>query len=873
MTPARSISQRIRTWALVGIAGLFVVLTYLASRPLRLELAVMGLTLALVTSVVHRRTPRIEAWRFIAGPLVFLVAVLATEAIGGVRGERAGLIRQGAALGLKGVALAWSAVAIARLGAGGWVAAAWRAVPPALLAYVLLVVNASSTAVTLCLAVVALWGIPAGWLRELPSTRAGKLQAVMLVMLAPMAFLFSAGIHIGEGDRTMIGGQDTAGLIGSLQSLLLLFWLTLPLRLVLRGFKYLMLGLSIRMRLVLTYFLSTVVPGLLVVVLVGVAVFAGIGTLRARVASNLVSHDLEALAARMDETRLCPSALLENLAAGFYAHARIDTTRTTEADSVIVPAEIAVLADSLLPRELGPLEIVGPGVSMMAVKPDTWIRLAQRGSWALPDTLVFGPEMLSISSQGTAIIAVNGGRAAFFAARPLQRPGIVRVLARPLDEDVVEGYKRIVGADLIISPTATMTMAPEGSDVRLTHDERRDSVAPISTRPLGQGQGLFSRQLRHGICELQATRDTSDVGRMRGVVVVRTSLAGLAASLFTTQGINVVVVVVVGVLAGLIVIAAVFTTVIGFSLNGTIATSMLALKRGAERLRQGDLDARIETHARGEMGRLAASFNQLARDLKDLVSQVAEKERLDRELQIAREIQVNLLPGALPQVNGLELAAISRPAREVAGDYYDALMVEPGRLVLVVADVSGKGVAAAMLMSNLQSALHVLLSQNLRLDTIVTRLNTLVCRNSPAEMFITLFIGMIDTRTFRLDYVNAGHDEPLIIRGDGTLRLGACGLLLGMFPEAAYTVGSVELRGGDLLALYSDGLTESMSSTEEEFGVERLEHALRAAAGRTARDVLSTVLEEVRSHTVADELPSDDLTFLVASVIEIPPAG
>ena len=852
-------------WMLIGLAGLFVLITFLASRQVRIELAALGLAVVLLSALVRRRAPVIEIWRFIAGPLVFLLTVLASEAATGLWGARAGLLTRALTLALDVLGVGWSVLALARLGAGGWYDRSWRALLPACLAYLLVVVRASPTAVSLCLVAVALWGIPTGWLEGLASTRIGRWQTGLLILLTPLAFIFTAAVNISGPEVAVAGTQEkVSGMVGSVEDFLLFFWLTLPLRLILRGFKHLMLGLSIRMRLLLTYFFSTLVPGTLAFVLVGVAVFAGIGTLRARVVSNLVTQDLEALASQLDDIRLSSFAPHDSLAAGLYARGSVDTTAT---EAIVVPADLALLADSLLPSALGTLHVGALPSGRVAATPDAWVRLAQRASWALPDTLRVDSGMFASSSRGTAIASIGRGRAALLAAELTPQPQLVRILARPLNESVVERYKEVVGTDLIISPTATMTLRPQGSEVTLTDEGEADSVAPIATRVSNEGRGLFSRQLRHGICELQAATDTTDAGRMRGVVVVRTSLAGLAARLFATRGINLVVVVVVGVLAGLIVIAAFFTTVIGFSLNGTITSSMTALKRGAERLRQGDLDARIETPARGEMGRLADSFNGLAHDLRRLVHQVAEKERLDRELQIAREIQVNLLPGLLPDVKGLELAATSRPAREVGGDYYDALMVEPGRLVLVVADVSGKGVAAAMLMSNLQSALHVLLSQELPLDTVVGRLNSLVCKNSPPEMFITLFIGVVDTLRLQLDYVNAGHDEPLIIRGDSTLRLGPGGLLLGMFPEATHRTGHIELHAGDVLALYSDGVTEAMNAGEEEFGVTRLEEALRSAAGLTAADTLAAVLAEVQRHIGEEAAPYDDLTFLVARVV------
>lgn len=857
----RAPSARRHPWAAALLAALFLVPTFLAAGQFRLELAAVGAAVGLLAAMVRHRSHTVERWRFICGPVVFLGAAAASDLLSS--GMRGGLppLRQAFALVLRSLGLGWSVLALLRLGLGRWTAVSRRAVIPALIAYLLIVANAGSVAVSVLLAVLALWGIPTHWLPE-PRGRVATWQTWLLVLMTPLAFVFGSQIHVAGGEVDIDGGgQRASGILGSLQTLLLLVWLTLPPRLLLRGFRHTMRGLSIRMRLLLTYVFSTLLPGFLALVLVGVVVFAGIGTLRARVASNLITQDLEDLALQLDHERLGVPALRDSLVSGLYARGRADT-----AVAVIIPPDVSSLADSLLPKERGPLEIAGLE-GPTGASTGSWIKIAQRGPWSLPDTLTVDPAMLSTENRGTSLVPIGNLRAAFAAAVAVEGSDLVHVLARPLNEHVAEGYKRIVGADLIISPTASMWFTSQGSEVTMRPAGTRESAVAIATRISNENRSLFHRPIRQGICELQTSRDSDAVSRVRGVVLVRTSLAGLVGSLFTTRGINLAVVVIEGVLAALILVALVFTTVIGFSLNGTITSSMAALKQGAQRLSQGDLDVRIEMPARGEMGRLAESFNRLAQDLKRLVQQVAEKERLDRELQIAREIQLNLLPGLLPQVKGIQLAATSSPAREVGGDYYDAIMIEPGRLVLVVADVSGKGVAAAMLMSNLQSALHVLLSQDLPLDAVVGRLNALVCKNSPPEMFITLFIGVIDTRRFILDYVNAGHDEPLVLRTDSTMRLRPCGLLLGMFPDATYATGHLDLEVGDVLALFSDGVTEAMNASEEEFGTERLEEALRGSAGADAAQMLAAVVERVQTHVGPDATPADDLTMLVVRIV------
>ena len=222
---------------------------------------------------------------------------------------------------------------------------------------------------------------------------------------------------------------------------------------------------------------------------------------------------------------------------------------------------------------------------------------------------------------------------------------------------------------------------------------------------------------------------------------------------------------------------------------------------------------------------LALFANQVAIALETahLHRQALEKERLERELDLAAEIQRGLLPERVPQIAGYELAAWSRSARHVGGDYYDLINVRDGRVAAVLADVSGKGMPAALLVSTIHSALRLLIGSRPVGPELVGDLNRHISRSSASNRFITLFIAELDPSRDRIDFVNAGHNPALLIRQSGNVdELGSSGLPIGLFSDSTFEQGSASMSRGDLLCAYSDGITECLSPTEEEFGLDRL---------------------------------------------------
>ncbi|HEY3296307.1 MAG TPA: GAF domain-containing SpoIIE family protein phosphatase [bacterium] len=249
-----------------------------------------------------------------------------------------------------------------------------------------------------------------------------------------------------------------------------------------------------------------------------------------------------------------------------------------------------------------------------------------------------------------------------------------------------------------------------------------------------------------------------------------------------------------------------------------------------------------------------------------LLEENVGKKRLEEQLAMARRVQHGFLPRQIPYCPGLDVAARCRFCLEVAGDYYDIIPLPTGETVLAVGDVSGKGAGAALLMANLQASLRTAVGMGIPLTDIVSRINELIHRNTPPEQFITFFVGMFDPVRMEFTYVNAGHNPPLLLRRDGvTEALDVGGLLLGTFLGFAYHQATVPLSKGDVLLMYTDGVSEAMSEHSEEFGEDRIRTLLREHATHPPDAILDDLERRVLQYTGSDLL-EDDFTLLAAKV-------
>ena len=276
-------------------------------------------------------------------------------------------------------------------------------------------------------------------------------------------------------------------------------------------------------------------------------------------------------------------------------------------------------------------------------------------------------------------------------------------------------------------------------------------------------------------------------------------------------------------------------------------------------------DGRVLDFTPGDARLLALFANQAAAaiDTTRLHREAIERERIERELELAAAIQRQLLPRELPRLSGLELAGSTLPTRQVGGDYFDFFPLSRGRLGFVVADVSGKGIPAALLVSTVHAAIYLQIDASETIVDLVSRIDKHLQRFSATHKFLTLFFGVLEPKAGILRYVSAGHNPALLARSSGGIeRLWATGVPLGLVPNGSWTEESVPFGPGDLLCAYTDGFTEASNADEEEFGLERLEEELTGGLSLPARELSDRLFRAVAGF--AQGVPQyDDQTLLI----------
>src|SRR5688572_13663904 len=276
------------------------------------------------------------------------------------------------------------------------------------------------------------------------------------------------------------------------------------------------------------------------------------------------------------------------------------------------------------------------------------------------------------------------------------------------------------------------------------------------------------------------------------------------------------------------------------------------------------------TNADRELLSGAADVFALLIENARLSDRALEQEKLRRDLALAGEVQRRLLPAQPPARSDAAFAAFTLPARTVGGDYYDFLELQDDRLAIAVADIAGKGIPAALLMSAVQASLRVMAAEpGLPSSRLVSQMNRFLHRSTATSSYATFFYAQLDIRGRRLHYVNAGHNPPYLVRRQGEVveivELSTGGTVLGLFPEADYEDGSADLLPGDLLVAFTDGVTEARDTAGEEFGEERVKALLRAAAGASAEELSAALARQIREWTAGAE-QHDDITFVIAKV-------
>ena len=328
----------------------------------------------------------------------------------------------------------------------------------------------------------------------------------------------------------------------------------------------------------------------------------------------------------------------------------------------------------------------------------------------------------------------------------------------------------------------------------------------------------------------------------------------------------------------LFLLAEIAALVVGVSMTRSITGAVHDLYVGTNQVRTGDFTHRIPIHGGDQLAELGGSFNEMTANLERLVQVEKDRQRIQSDLEIAREVQNQLYPREVPEVPGLRIRAARSPARVVSGDYYDFQRLAGGELAVAIGDVAGKGISAALLMATIQSSIRMEMrafleasaaapgrgsaQHSISTSAMVSQLNKHLYEFTAAEKYATFLFAVYEPAMSTLTYTNAGHLPPILVRGGVCSRLEVNGTVVGAFPFVTFEESRLRLEPGDLLVLFTDGITEPENAYGEMYGEERLSDLVCRNAQRDEDEIIEAIMQSVRQWTGSDEL-QDDMTLML----------
>jgi len=314
------------------------------------------------------------------------------------------------------------------------------------------------------------------------------------------------------------------------------------------------------------------------------------------------------------------------------------------------------------------------------------------------------------------------------------------------------------------------------------------------------------------------------------------------------------------------IIAVAMGIVISIRITGPIKN----LVDGTRHLAAGDLEYKVKVIGDDEIAALAKSFNKMSGDILSYISELkrttAEKESLLKELEIAKDIQRSFLPLSAPRIDGAQIASVTVPAKIVGGDFYDFIPIDKERWGLLVADVSGKGMPAALFMALSRTVFRASAMGRSSISDVIVKANRLIIEDSRTSLFVTLFYAMLNYKEMKLEYANEGHNPPLLIRrNDEIILLKSQGIPLGLVKDIEVKTDEVKLEKGDIIAIYTDGIVESVDFSGEQFQTGRLSKVIIDNRALSSEDIVSKV-KEALTDFVGDQPQFDDITLMIIKI-------
>jgi len=674
-------------------------------------------------------------------------------------------------------------------------------------------------------------------------------------------------------------GEHLGGWVGFLTFLALVLFSILAFRWLKRRILW-----RLRNRLIVTYVFIGVVP----VVLVAAMAFITLYGLAGQFATFVVTSEIHS---QLSSLEAANAAVSNELAA------RIERGQTPAADSLAGLRQ----RDPVWNRRNvcawysgKPLPLCTE--SRVALTPPTFVKgtfrdiVRDQGSLHLRvvNSISVGSKQLTVVTGEPFDKELVGNIAADLGEITLYEIGVPGQKKSPAEARAGQGNGSLVVSESPEKSGIEISSAPQGSS---TSTEKQRLLPSFTVGSMPQPAGGFDREITFGAPLAVVDWNAGKREQVGALLQVTTRPGVLYGRLFAALGqfVTGIEYILIGV-AIFFALIELIALIIGTRMTRTVTAAVAQLHEATKHIDRGDFGHRIPVKSNDQLAGLAVSFNTMTASIEKLIAEQKEKQRLENELVIAQEVQAQLFPRQVSELESLEVHGFCRPARTVSGDYYDFVSASSHKLILAVGDISGKGISAALLMATIHSAVRAYSTENMPLmreplavaaggrgrvmaawpegvevspGALLALLNHQLYESTPPEKYATLFLGIYDGRSHHLTYSNGGHLPPILIREDGAIRrLEAGGTVVGLFDHMNYEEGAVEMHPGEIFLAYSDGVTEPENEFGE-FGEQRLIELVRDNRNLPLAQISQTVTAAV-DDWIGDHEQPDDVTLVLA---------